>query len=77
MLYRFTGGADGGQPGGADLTFDAAGNIYGTTLAGGTGDCQGGCGTVYKLSQSGGGWTESVLHNFTPEGETDSDHGAV
>jgi uncharacterized repeat protein (TIGR03803 family) len=67
VLYRFTGGADGGQPAGADLTFDAAGNIYGTTSGGGTGDCQGGCGTVYKLTQSGGVWTESVLHNFVTE----------
>jgi uncharacterized repeat protein (TIGR03803 family) len=68
VLYRFTGGSDGSMPAGADLTFDAAGNIYGTTTAGGTGNCQGGCGTVYKLTQSGGGWTESVLHSFITEG---------
>ena len=33
-LYSFTGGADGGQPYG-DLVFDAAGNLYGTTVLGG------------------------------------------
>jgi uncharacterized repeat protein (TIGR03803 family) len=40
VLYTFTGGADGGRPfeGGpsGDLTFDPAGNLYGTTAGGGT-----------------------------------------
>ena len=31
VLYRFTGGADGATPVGADLIFDQAGNLYGTT----------------------------------------------
>ncbi len=65
VLYRFTGGSDAAYPGYGDLTFDAAGNIYGTTTSGGTGECRGygpGCGVVFKLSRSGGGWTESVLH---------------
>ncbi len=68
VLYRFTGGDDGAPPEGADLIFDRAGNLYGTTFGGGTGNCQGGCGTVYKLTPSNGTWTESVLHNFTTEG---------
>ncbi len=67
VLYRFTGGSDGGNPEGADLIFDQAGNLYGTTNGGGTGICQGGCGTVYELSPASGAWTESVLHNFTTE----------
>ena len=67
VLYRFTGGDDGGMPVGADLVFDRAGSLYGTTLGGGTGNCQGGCGTVYKLTPSNGGWTESVLHSFTTQ----------
>jgi uncharacterized repeat protein (TIGR03803 family) len=42
---------------------DAAGNIYGTTLAGGGGaDCPGGCGTVFKLDPGG---QETVLHAFS------------
>ena len=45
---------------------DAKGNLYGTTLTGGTGTCTGelfpGCGTVFELSASG---TETVLHAFT------------
>ena len=69
VLYSFTGGADGAIPEGADLVFDHAGNLYGTTAGGGTGNCQGGCGTVYKLTPSNGGWTESVIHTFTTQGE--------
>jgi uncharacterized repeat protein (TIGR03803 family) len=52
------------------LVFDTAGNLYGTTHEGGVGQCTGwngtGCGVVFKLTpNSSGGWTESVLHNFT------------
>jgi uncharacterized repeat protein (TIGR03803 family) len=60
VLYRFTGGEDGANPGVGDLIFDQSGNIYGTTTAGGSN----GEGTVYKLTRSGGTWTEGVLHNF-------------
>ena len=65
VLYRFTGGTDGGEPTG-DLLFDASGNILGTTELGGKPhSCGGlGCGTVFKLSNSGGSWTESVLYQF-------------
>lgn len=46
----------------ASLTFDSAGNLYGTTFFGGTSDL----GTVFELSPvAGGGWTEKVLHSFT------------
>jgi uncharacterized repeat protein (TIGR03803 family) len=45
VLYSFTGGADGGQPY-AGLIRDAAGNLYGTTLYGGTS----GEGVVFKLT---------------------------
>ncbi|MGA2373790.1 MAG: choice-of-anchor tandem repeat GloVer-containing protein [Candidatus Korobacteraceae bacterium] len=64
-LYQFTDGADGGYPEGT-LIFDSAGNLYGTATAGGTGDN----GVVFKLTHSGSGWTESVLHSFTgsPDG---------
>jgi uncharacterized repeat protein (TIGR03803 family) len=63
-LYQFTV-ADGGEPD-AGLIFDSAGNLYGTTYSGGTGNN----GVVFKLTRSGPGWTESVLHNFTnsPDG---------
>lgn len=61
VLYNFTGGADGGEPQ-AGVIRDAEGNLYGTTLFGGTGDCPSGCGVVYKLDATG---QESVLHSFT------------
>ncbi len=60
VLHSFQGGTDGVNPYAA-VTFDQAGNIYGTTSAGGAG----GGGTVYELSRSGGGWTESVIFNFS------------
>jgi uncharacterized repeat protein (TIGR03803 family) len=65
VLFRFGFGA-GSLPTG-DITFDAAGNIYGTTLSGGDySHCGGlGCGTVYQLTLSGGVWTENILHSFT------------
>ena len=65
VLYSFTSGADGGQPYGG-VTRDAEGNLYGTAVVGGAGGaCEGGCGVVFKLTNSGGTWSESVIHNFT------------
>lgn len=45
VLYRFTGGTDGGLPTGG-LTADSAGNLYGTALSGGSGNN----GVVYKIT---------------------------
>jgi uncharacterized repeat protein (TIGR03803 family) len=56
VLHSFTGGLDGGTPC-AGLLLDAAGNLYGTTTAGGTSNW----GTVFKLDKTG----ETVLHSFT------------
>ncbi|MBV9692560.1 MAG: hypothetical protein JO261_02560 [Alphaproteobacteria bacterium] len=56
VLYTFTGGSDGGNPK-AGLIIDKAGNLYGTTLYGGSHDR----GTVFKLARDG---TETVLHAF-------------
>jgi uncharacterized repeat protein (TIGR03803 family) len=62
-LYAFTGFKDGGLPY-TGVTFDAAGNLYGTTsLFGDLATCQ--CGSIFRLSPvSGGGWTETTLHVF-------------
>ncbi len=55
---------DGRSPLGG-LIFDAAGNLYGTTVLGGAY----GYGTVFELSPvGGGGWTETVLHSFNNNG---------
>ena len=64
VLYRITGGSDGGNPATGDLVFDQQGNIYGTTYSGGSPEC-GYCGVVFELTPSPSGWTESVLHAFT------------
>jgi uncharacterized repeat protein (TIGR03803 family) len=70
-IYKFKGGSDGAAPSGA-LIFDAAGNLYGTTVTGGNDLCAEGCGTVFRLSlNSSGGWTETVLHRFL--GDTDAE----
>jgi len=56
---------DGTEPGYGNVTLDRAGNVYGTTSAGGTEDY----GTVWKLAPSGGGWTESILYNFLDQND--------
>jgi uncharacterized repeat protein (TIGR03803 family) len=68
VLYSFTGGPDGGNPSGS-LIRDSAGNLYGTTQAGGStaAGCgarslQVGCGVVYKLDATG---HYTVLYTFT------------
>jgi uncharacterized repeat protein (TIGR03803 family) len=58
LLYSFGPGTDGAAPVGG-VTFDAAGNLYGTTSAGGAA----GQGTVFEL-KPGAGWTETILHSF-------------
>jgi uncharacterized repeat protein (TIGR03803 family) len=64
VLYSFTGGADGGEPY-KGVTLDGQGNLYGTAVTGGSGSCEGGCGVAYKLTNSGGTWTQTVIHAFT------------
>ncbi|MGA2588928.1 MAG: choice-of-anchor tandem repeat GloVer-containing protein [Bryobacteraceae bacterium] len=67
VLYSFEGEADGGEPY-KGVTLDAEGNLYGTAGVGGlyVGPCiDTGCGVVYKLTNSGGTWTQTVIHSFT------------
>jgi uncharacterized repeat protein (TIGR03803 family) len=62
ILYHFKKGSSGHGPG-AGVVLDSAGNLYGTTIYGGT-QCD--CGVVYKLAPNGDGtWTYTVLHQFT------------
>lgn len=65
MLHSFGLDADGITPYRSVMIFDNAGNLYGTTYFGGTYNA----GTVFELTPSGSGWTESVLYNFTGNGD--------
>ena len=58
ILHAFTFGSDGGNPF-ASVVFDPSGNLYGTTISGGTSNF----GVVYELSATSG-WQETVLWDF-------------
>jgi uncharacterized repeat protein (TIGR03803 family) len=63
VLHSFANSPGDGAIPTAALIMDKAGNLYGTTGHGGaSGNCFGGCGTVFKLDTSG---NETVLHSFT------------
>lgn len=55
----------GSSPGylSAPVTFDASGNIYSTSYLGGLNQT----GTVFELSPSGSGWSETVIYNFASD----------
>ncbi len=63
IFHSFLGSPNDGWGPDGDMVFDSAGNLYGTTLAGGNNEsgCSGGCGTVYKILSSG---KESVFYKF-------------
>jgi uncharacterized repeat protein (TIGR03803 family) len=65
VLHSFGAGSDGLYPF-ANVIFDANEvNLYGTTWEGGSGPCNGGCGTVFEMMPGAHGeWTESVIYNF-------------
>ena len=59
-LHQFNPDTGGYDPGSGDLIWDPQGNIYGTTEY----DVSG-AGTVWKLTPSGNGYTESILYTFS------------
>jgi uncharacterized repeat protein (TIGR03803 family) len=74
VIYSFNG-HDGWWPEGA-LAIDDAGNIYGTTLYGGShvGNDNPGIGNIFELSPSSDGtWTETVIHTFQPDSNDGSE----
>ena len=75
-LYDFSStGVNGAYPL-ENVTFDTAGNIYGTTAHGGTDNNN--YGIVFQLTpKSGGGWTENVLYSFSNGPNGDGPWGLV
>ncbi len=71
VLHSFSGN-DGIAPEGG-LVRDAAGNLYGTTSRGGTSDR----GTVYEVSPTSDGWTETILYSFTGGADGASPEGTL
>jgi len=63
VLYNFKGSPDGANPY-AGLLLDEAGNLYGTTYAGGSSKY----GTVFKVNKAG---KETVLHSLPEHFRTD------
>jgi uncharacterized repeat protein (TIGR03803 family) len=59
VLYRFEGGADGGNPSAGMISID--GVLYGTTTQGGSVCEDSGCGTIFKATTSG---QETTLYRF-------------
>jgi uncharacterized repeat protein (TIGR03803 family) len=66
VLHNFPAYSGDGYPPTSGLTQDTAGNLYGTTLQGGSKGCEGGgCGTVFQLRRgTDGRWKETILYNF-------------
>jgi uncharacterized repeat protein (TIGR03803 family) len=59
VLHSFTG-APGDGYGPHDLVKDGSGNLYGTTLSGGTNNR----GSVFEMTPIGSGWFESIIWDF-------------
>jgi uncharacterized repeat protein (TIGR03803 family) len=72
VLHRFT--IDEGNAPVGSLIFDAAGNLYGTTISGGTAFN----GTVFKLAPTEGGrWTETLIRNFGSQDGANPEAGLI
>ena len=74
ILHRFDLTTnDGCFPINSGLILDAKGSLYGTTVSGGSGNCIGGCGTVYQLTPGKAGrWSETLIYNFQGRADGDS-----
>jgi uncharacterized repeat protein (TIGR03803 family) len=60
LIYTFSAEGDGVEPSGT-MFLGGDGNLYGTTVVGGGGECATGCGIVFKLTPKG---DETILYRF-------------
>lgn len=73
VLHQFAGEGRAAW-GGCGLTFDGAGNLYGTRIVGGAYHH----GVVFRLAPTpSGGWQETVLHAFHDTPGADPDGGVI
>ena len=72
-LYSFGSNPNDAALANQGLVFDDAGNLYGSSRAGGNSGttCAGGaCGTIFELSpQADGSWVEQVIYSFCENGQ--------
>jgi uncharacterized repeat protein (TIGR03803 family) len=74
VIFQFNFWTDGALPA-SEVIFDAAGNLYGTTVGGGSvehhdgvgEDCIDHCGVAYELSKVNGNWDLSRSYLFTED----------
>ena len=64
ILHSFLGGKGDGSDPWSSLIFDPVGNLYGTTLGGGTYFG----GVIFELAPGNSGWTEHILYSFGARG---------
>jgi uncharacterized repeat protein (TIGR03803 family) len=76
IIYRFRGGADGGQPLAALIAGKDDG-LIGTAAAGGNPGCGNGCGVVFRLTPERTGYAQSVLYHFRGGHDGDIPVGSV
>jgi uncharacterized repeat protein (TIGR03803 family) len=69
VLYSFTGGADGGCPGGSSLARDGAGTLYGAAFYGGSG-----AGVIFKLDRKN---NFTVVYSFSGGNDGNSPNGVA
>jgi uncharacterized repeat protein (TIGR03803 family) len=73
VLHAFGEVGDGSNPY-AGLIRDNAGNLYGTTSAGGGHSCQNGCGTVFEITAAG---VEKILYAFSGGSDGANPYGGL
>src|ERR1700722_18430319 len=73
ILHNFGSVSGDGVQASGGLLMDSRGNLYGVTQAGGANNQ----GTVYELSPSSSGWTETILYSFAGNPDVREPNGSL